>query len=193
MEVIDSRVKCLGCIKIMLSETETLYKLIILYMLHHVTFPLSTSQLLEFFVNRHQYTDFFTLQKVISELEETELISKNTSSHNASFYTITSSGEETLEYFGKRIPAAILEDINEFLKDNKVKLRNESNITANFYKSTSPGFIAHCEVREGKNILISMDIAVPDAKNAELICSNWKNASNDIYQYTMKKLFEKGD
>ena len=171
MEVIDSRVKCLGCIKIMLSETETLYKLIILYMLHHVTFPLSTSQLLEFF----------------------ELISKNTSSHNASFYTITSSGEETLEYFGKRIPAAILEDINEFLKDNKVKLRNESNITANFYKSTSPGFIAHCEVREGKNILISMDIAVPDAKNAELICSNWKNASNDIYQYTMKKLFEKGD
>ena len=46
---------------------------------------------------------------------------------------------------------------------------------------------------QGKNILISMDIAVPDAKNAELICSNWKNASNDIYQYTMKKLFEKGD
>ncbi|EHI56183.1 hypothetical protein HMPREF9333_00713 [Johnsonella ignava ATCC 51276] len=175
----------------MLSETETLYKLIILYMLHHVTFPLSTSQLLDFFVNRHQYTDFFTLQKVISELEETELITQNTTSHNASFYVITNSGEETLEYFGKRIPGAILEDANEFLKENKVKLRDESNITANFYKSTAPGFIAHCEVREGKDILISMDLSVPDAKSAELICGNWKNASNDIYQYVVKKLFDK--
>jgi hypothetical protein len=36
-----------------------------------------------------------------------------------------------------------------------------------------------------------MDLSVPDAKSAELICGNWKSASNDIYQYVVKKLFDK--
>ena len=45
-----------------MSETQTLYKLIILYILNHVAFPLSNAQLSEFILDK-EYTDYFTLQQ----------------------------------------------------------------------------------------------------------------------------------
>ena len=56
-----------------MSEPITLYKLIVLYMLHKVDFPLTTSQISSFILDR-DYTSFFTLQSVLSELSETGMI-----------------------------------------------------------------------------------------------------------------------
>ena len=52
-----------------MSETFTLYKLIILYMLNKVDFPLTTSQISEFVLDKG-YTTYFKLQEAISELTQ---------------------------------------------------------------------------------------------------------------------------
>ena len=57
----------------MSEESLTLYKLMILFMLDNLDFPLTNSQLSEFFVN-HGYTSYFHLQQAISELVESFLI-----------------------------------------------------------------------------------------------------------------------
>ena len=54
-----------------MTDTLTTYKLIILYMLKKVDFPLTNSQLSEFFLDKG-YTNYFTLQQVITELSEAE-------------------------------------------------------------------------------------------------------------------------
>ena len=43
----------------MIQEPETLYKLMILYMLNKVNFPLTNSQLTQFFLDK-EYTTYFT-------------------------------------------------------------------------------------------------------------------------------------
>ena len=53
----------------MLTEPMTLYKLMNLYMLKQVNFPLSNAQLTSFFTE-HEYTTYFTLQQALNELEE---------------------------------------------------------------------------------------------------------------------------
>lgn len=53
----------------MLSDPITLYKLMILYMLDHVNFPLTNSQLTDFFLD-HEYTTYFTLQQALNELKK---------------------------------------------------------------------------------------------------------------------------
>ena len=53
-----------------MADAFTLYKLIILYMLDKVNFPLSNGQLSEFILDR-EYTDYFTVQSALSELVET--------------------------------------------------------------------------------------------------------------------------
>ena len=71
----------------MLSDPITLYKLMILYMLAHVNFPLTNSQLTDFFLD-HEYTTYFTLQQALNELREAGLL-KMESIHNSSRYEIT--------------------------------------------------------------------------------------------------------
>ena len=60
----------------MTQKSFTIYKLIVLYMLDRVTFPLTRAQISDFILEK-TYTDFLTLQQAIAELEEENLITTN--------------------------------------------------------------------------------------------------------------------
>lgn len=170
----------------MLSEPMTLYKLMNLYMLKQVNFPLTNSQLSDFFLE-HEYTTYFTLQQALNELLEAGLIRKE-SNRNTSRYEITKEGEDTLSFFGKKISPAIIKDIDQYLKDNRFRMRNEVGVVADYYKSTNQDYIVHCEVREGKYTLIDLSLSVPDQPQAESMCSRWESKSQEIYAFAMKSL-----
>ena len=170
----------------MLAEPLTLYKLMNLYMLHQVNFPLTNAQLSNFFLDR-EYTTYFTLQQALNELLDAGLVKKETM-RNSSRYEITKEGEETLEFFGKNISPAIVSDMDEYLKQNRFRMRNEVGLISDFYKSTNQDYIVHCEVREGKAVLVNLDISVPDKEQAEIMCNHWKDRSQEIYAYVMKSL-----
>ena len=170
----------------MLAEPMTLYKLMNLYMLHQVNFPLTNAQLSNFFLDR-EYTTYFTLQQALNGLLDAGLVKKETM-RNSSRYEITKEGEETLEFFGKNISPAIVSDMDEYLKQNRFRMRNEVGLISDFYKSTNQDYIVHCEVREGKAVLVNLDISVPDKEQAEIMCNHWKDRSQEIYAYVMKSL-----
>lgn len=170
----------------MLAEPMTLYKLMNLYMLHQVNFPLTNAQLSNFFLDR-EYTTYFTLQQALNELLDAGLVKKETM-RNSSRYEITKEGEKTLEFFGKNISPAIVSDMDEYLKQNRFRMRNEVGLISDFYKSTNQDYIVHCEVREGKAVLVNLDISVPDKEQAEIMCNHWKDRSQEIYAYVMKSL-----
>ena len=60
----------------MLEDTLTLYKLIVLYILSRITFPITNAQVSDFILQK-EYTDYLTLQQVISELTEARLVSSD--------------------------------------------------------------------------------------------------------------------
>ena len=175
----------------MISEPKTLYKLMILHMLGRVNFPLTNTQLSDFFLPR-EYTSYFVLQQALSELLEAGLVHME-SAHNASRYDITGEGEDTLKFFGNKIPAPILEEMNLYLTENKFKMRNEVNTTAEYYRSTNHDYIVHFEVREDKAPLISLDLSVPDEEHARKMRDNWKGRSQEIYQFLMLRLMADKD
>ena len=106
-----------------------------LYMLKQVNFPLIERPAHQLFTE-HEYTTYFTLQQALNELEDAGLVHKE-ASHNSTRYDITREGEETLNFFGKNISTAIIEDMDQYLKENKFRLREEVGTTADFYKGTN--------------------------------------------------------
>ena len=124
----------------------------------------------------------FRLQQVLNELLEAGLIRVHTN-HNMSRYEITKEGEDTLEFFGKNISPAIIDDMDQYLKENRFRIRNEAGIISDFYKSTNQDYIVHCEVREGKTVLLDLSISVPDRDQAESMCSQWEKKNQEIYAY----------
>lgn len=169
-----------------MPEPFTLYKLIVLYMLHKVDFPLTNSQISEFVLDRG-YTTYFTLQSVLSELTQSEMIRQETI-RNSSYFTITESGEETLRYFQNRVSLAIRDDIEEYLRENKMKLRDEVSILADYYKNTADEYSVRCVVKEKYSNPIELTVTVPDEAQAETICRNWRQKCQGIYEFVMKEL-----
>ena len=99
-----------------MSESFTLYKLIVLYMLDKVDFPLTNGQISEFILDKG-YTSYFTLQQAISEMVESGFLREETT-HNRTLYHLTPDGAETIKFFKNKnsfrcaiIPSPIIETL----------------------------------------------------------------------------------
>ena len=169
-----------------MPEPFTLYKLIVLYMLQKVEFPLTNSQISEFVLERG-YTTYFTLQSVLSELAESDMVRQETI-RNSSYYTLTEAGEEALRYFQNRISQPIRDDIDQYLRQNKLQLRDEVSILADYYKNTAEEYSVHCIVKEKYSNPIDLTVTVPDEAQAKVMCRNWKQKCQEIYEFVMKEL-----
>ncbi len=171
----------------MLQDPLTLYKLIVLYMLNRVTFPLTNAQISNFILER-EYTNFMTLQQAISELTDAGMISPKTI-RNRTHLDITEEGIQTLNYFGSRIGDSIRQDIDAYFKENELALRNEVSVQGNYYKSTSGEYEAHLVAKEKGISLVDITLSVPTEEVASTICDNWQKKNENIYQYLIQELF----
>ena len=165
----------------------TLYKLIVLYMLTRVDFPLTKAQVGDFILGK-EYTNFLTLQQAIGELIDTGLVMAQ-AIRNRTHLTITGEGRETLSFFQNQINDSIKTDIDDFFRENEIELRNEVSILADYYKSTSGEYEAHLVAKEKNIDLVNITISVPSEETAVTICDNWQKKNQDIYQYLISQLF----
>lgn len=171
----------------MLQDPLTLYKLIVLYMLNRVTFPMTTAQVSDFVLER-EYTNFLTLQQVINELTDAGMISSETI-RNRTHLSITDEGRETLQFFQNRINEEIKQEINTYFRENEFTLRNEVSVLGDYYKSTSGEYEAHLIARDRGINLVDITMSVPTEEVAEAICDNWQKKNQDIYKYLIGQLF----
>ncbi len=171
----------------MIQDPLTLYKLIVLYMLNKVSFPLSSSQIGDFILEK-DYTNFLTLQQVFSDLKENNLIASKTV-RNRTLFSITEEGMNTLSYFQNRISDAIKTDVVEYLRENEMELRNEVSILSDYYKSTNGEYEAHLWAKDRDVELVSIKLTVPTEEIASSICAKWQDKNQQIYQYLTEQLF----
>ena len=170
----------------MLSESSTLYKLIILYMLRKVNFPMTNAQISDFILD-HGYTTYFHLQEALSEMIDANLLETETI-RNTTYYHMTDEGQNTINYFDNQISDDIKKDIHAFFEKNAYELRNEVSVIADYHKSTGSDYTVTCKVKERNGDLINLSLSVPTEEAAKAICNNWQKKNQDVYAYLMKNL-----
>jgi len=89
-----------------------------------------------------------------------------------------------------KIPFSIIDDMDIFLYENKYELRNEVGTMSDYYKSTNMDYVVHCVIKEGESNLIELNLSVPSEEEAEIMCSNWRDASQEIYENIVKSLMK---
>ena len=170
----------------MQPEALMLYKLIILYMLSRVDFPMTNSQLSDF-ITAKEYTNYFNVQQVLSDLVEDQYISLQETKNN-SLYRITESGKETLSLFYQSISRNIRDDIDMFLTEQKYSLRVEVSNIADYYEVRMNEYVCELKVIERDTTVIEIRIVVPSEENAKTVCSRWRQKNADIYAYVINAL-----
>ena len=169
-----------------MKEVHTLYKLILLYLLNRVEFPLTNGQICAF-VAEEQYTDYFTVQETLADMVETKLLGTETV-RNSTYYRLTESGKETLSYFKDDISTAIRKDIENYLKKNKMQLRDENAVLADYSNLEEGGFKVTLQIKEKESCIIDLKLVVPDERQAIKLCDNWKKKSSQVYSHLLKDL-----
>ena len=158
----------------------------VLYMLDQVNLPLTGSQLSEFFLGK-DYSSWFTLQDVLASLEESGFVRSNHVG-NSTHYEITDDGSTTLKFFSGDIFPSVKKDMDDFIAENKFRMRSEASVTADYYKPENGDFVVHCTIREGKSELFSMDVTVPDEEAARTMSVNWKTKAQSVYAFVLNNL-----
>lgn len=171
----------------MLQQTFTFNKLIVLYILNRVTFPITVAQISDFMLNQ-EYTDFLTLQQIINELKDAGFITTETV-RNRTHLTITDEGRETLYHFKARISNVDRQEIDIYFSRNELSLRNEIAVQGNYYKTVSGGYDTHLVISEGDTCLMEITMPVPTEELASSVCDNWQKKNQEIYQYLISQLF----
>lgn len=169
-----------------MAEPLTTYKLMILALLEHSEAPLSGTQLSEFFLEK-DYTNYFTVQEALHELDESAFIKKE-STHNNTRYSITPAGAETLSFFSDKLSDGILKDIREYLHANRMSIRETASVLADYYKAPGERYAVRCQLKEKESPRIDLTITVANRGIAEAICDNWKQQSGHVYEYLMDLL-----
>ena len=171
----------------MTNEPFTLYKLIILYMLGRVDFPLTRSQIADFILEK-DYTGYLNIQSAISQLCEGNLITEQ-SIRNRTHLFLTEEGRSTLSYFGNRISPQIKADVDQYLKEKSFLLKEEVMTTADYNKSSDGDYRTHLLVKENNVPLLELSLSVPTEELASSICQKWEEKNQNIYQYLVEQLF----
>lgn len=170
----------------MLPETLMLYKLIILYILDKVDFPMTNGQLSNILLEK-EYTDYFTIQEIISNLVDDEYIDAMTR-NNAPMYQITPSGRETLSYFYDKISPAIRDDIDMYLSDHEYSMREEVSTPAEYFEVKTDDYYTRLQILEHGTAIMDISLSAGSKEAAEHICALWKQKSADIYAYIVSSL-----
>ena len=170
----------------MIEKSSTLYKIIILYMLEKVNFPLSNNQITNFFLD-HGYTSYFHVQQTLNDLLESRLMEVKKQGSRTCYQT-TEEGRTTLSYFEKKISDEIRQEIDTYLKENDYEMRNTNSTTAEYYRTPDQEYVVQCEVVERKAPLINLEITVPTEEMAKTFCSHWSKKSQEIYAFLMETL-----
>ena len=164
-----------------------LYKLIILYMLDRIDeYTLTNSRITSFILDKG-YTNLFNIHESLSELIDEGFISVSII-RDTKHYKITNLGEEALLYFENRLSNSIKQEILDYFKEEKINLKNESEIYADFYYNDNQEYTVECVIKERRYTLIDLKLNVTSKTLARSICDNWRAKSTDVYQYLVNQL-----
>lgn len=170
----------------MQSESLMLYKLIILYILDQMDFPITNTELTRFIVEKG-YTGYIEVQQTLQELIEDDYVEVE-HTNNSYLYRITPSGKEALSFFYTKISVAIRDDIDAYLSEKEYQLREMVASLADYYEAKKNEFVVDLRVVERNSELVHINLFVTSAEEADTICSHWKDCSADIYGYLISTL-----
>lgn len=171
----------------MTQDPNTLYKLIILYMLNRVSFPLTKAQITDFILEK-EYTSYLTLQTAFAQLCESNMIIEKAVRNRTQLF-ITEEGEDTLHFFENRISTDIKKEIDGYLREKSISLRSEVSIMGDYFKATDGEYKAHLLAMEKNAVLVDITMSVPTEQIAASICEKWEHKNQAIYQYLVEQLF----
>jgi len=149
------------------DQLRTLYKLMTMYTLSRVDFPLTNSQITNVFLDLG-YTNYFNVQYTLGDLVSSRLVHEEVYP-DYRYYMLTDEGRESIEALKTSLASSIRSDIDEYLRENRLEFREALATRAEYYRTTEGDYAVRCRVMEHTTALIDLTLTVQKENQAKNI------------------------
>ncbi len=170
----------------MQNEPNTIYKLIVLYMLDKVQIPL-TNRIISEYVLGKEYTNYFNLQTAFTELLDEQMIAIDMT-YKTTYYHLTDKGKETLTLFQSQLSPEIRDEIEHFLKENHYSIIEEVGTFTDYRVLPTGDYESTCALKENGHTLMELKITTSSEDEAAKICASFSEKNESIYQDLIQHL-----
>lgn len=170
----------------MLADSLKLYKLIVLYFLYRSGTKVTNAQL-SGFILEYGYTDYISVQETLEILVEDQMIIEN-QTHAVTYYTLTESGMQTIEYFKKKLPEDTIRQIHKYLKENRMQMVENTTVWTDIIRADLGGYQSICRLLEQEEVLLEVALNVPSKQMAETVCGQFRKKADVVYSLLLKNL-----
>lgn len=163
-------------------------KLLLLYILQKIKFPIFNSQLTEI-VLENNFMNYFTFQQYISELLSSNFlifIDENSKQR----IKLTEKGIKVLELFSSRISSDKIEKADKYIKNKITTIKKDVTITADYTIDNGNSYIVNLKASENSITLMEINVNMASNKQARDLCAKWKENSTQLYNDIIKILIE---
>lgn len=181
-----------------MENTIAIYKLIILYLLDHAAGEgengmasdgeISMGRISNFLIE-NAYVDFKMLLSTYSQIEKDGYLIGRTVG-DTMFLHITDEGRAAVRMFKAQLSPEIRERADAYLKENGRQLREERQVTAEYYRASYGGYTVRMAVREEQKMLFELNLNVPDEDTARHVAGRFRKESANIYGTVIDQLFQ---
>ncbi len=171
-----------------MADLDTMYRVMILYMLDKLEYPLTNTQITNFILEK-DYTTYFTVQQTIYDLLASELITAE-STHSNTRYRITEAGRDTLRFFSDKISSGIKKDISDYFNDHHYELKEETSVYADYFRAPGSGYHVRCQIKNLEDTVLDLTLHVSSREQAQAVCDNWPKQKDEIYGLLMDSLLK---
>ena len=154
-------------------------KLLLLYILNKVKFPVSNNQLTQIILENN-LINYFTLQQYIVDMVSSNLL-KYTDEETKSRIILTEKGIRVLSFFENRISEEKMNIITAYLSTNMEYIKREVTVSADYTIEQKDTFVVDLRAVENETTLIDIKLTVGSNKQARDLCTKWKTNSSDLY------------
>jgi len=171
------------------KDVET--KLLILYLINRMELSMSRAQITDCVMSK-EIMNYFDLEQTLSLLIEQGMLDathEKAQDANTTRYAMTNEGHRSLEYLENHIPRTLRLLINQYVEENRGKVKRDYEITATYFPSVeTDDFQVKCGVYEDKRALMELTVSVDTREQAKLIQNSWRGNASGLYQKILEAL-----
>lgn len=164
-----------------ISANTTISKLVLLYVFDKMEMPLTEATITDMCCNRNSWISYLTCKEVLADLVENGFIVISTSSNSEQYYTITTDGMSCLSYFFMKIPASLRDEINIFIRDNRIAFRRRQEFFSDYYKNTDGSYTVLMRIVEPLGTKMELKLNVANRGIAKSIYNKWVEKASQVY------------
>lgn len=159
----------------------TTNKLIILFVFDAMGMPLEEDTIVNICYYDLACMQYIDCKEALVNLLDANLIFNTSSSSGKTTFAITRDGSECLGQFFTRIPGHYRDEILEYSKKNRLKVRKQQEYFRDYYKNDDGSYTVILRIMDKTVTAMELKLVVSNRNNAKWIVKNWCDKAAQVY------------